>query len=121
MIAERDIKSIALKWFDAFNEHDLSKLLALYDDDAQHYSPKLKVRVPQTKGLISGKAALREWWQDSFERIPTLRYTPTSLMADDSRIFMEYIRSVHGEPDMMVGEVLEIKDGLIVASRVYHS
>jgi len=33
---------------------------------------------------------------------------------------MEYIRHVDGEEDLKVGEVLEIKNGLIVFSRVYH-
>jgi hypothetical protein len=34
---------------------------------------------------------------------------------------MEYTRHVDGENSMTVGEMLEIKDGLIAASRVYHS
>jgi hypothetical protein len=33
---------------------------------------------------------------------------------------MEYIRKVDGEDDMLVAEILEVKNGLIVASRVYH-
>lgn len=111
---------IAKRWFDAFNEHNLEKLLALYDDHAQHYSPKLKARRPETNGLVKGKAALRTWWQDAFDRLPTLRYTCTSLTADKDRVFMEYIRRVDGEQDMLVAEVLETKDGAIVASRVYH-
>jgi ketosteroid isomerase-like protein len=113
--------SIAHQWFAAFNQHDLEKLLALYADNAQHYSPKLKLRQPETNGLISGKDALRSWWRDSFERLPSLRYEPTKFIADDERVFMEYTRYVDGEDGMTVGEVLEIKDGLIVASRVYHS
>jgi len=112
---------IASAWFAAFNEHDLEKLLALYDDDAQHYSPKLKVRQPATNGYIQGKTALRSWWQDAFDRLPSLRYDVLSITTNDERVFMEYIRRVDGEPDMQVGEVLEIQDGLIVASRVYHS
>ena len=116
-----DTTPIAHHWFDAFNAHDLEKLLALYSDDAQHYSPKLKLRQPETKGLIKGKDALRAWWQDSFERLPSLRYEPTRFIADDKSIFMEYVRRVDGEDSMTVGEVLEIRDGLIVASRVYHS
>ncbi len=112
---------IAEQWFAAFNEHDLEKLLALYDDDAQHYSPKLKVRQPQTNGYIKGKAALRNWWQDAFDRLPSLQYDVLTITANDERVFMEYIRRVDGEPHMQVGEVLEIQDGLIVASRVYHS
>lgn len=111
---------IAREWFAAFNEHDLEKLLGLYDDNANHYSPKLKVRQPETNGLVKGKAALRAWWKDAFERLPTLTYTYTTLTADEHRVFMEYVRQVEGEPDMLVAEVLEIDGGLIKASRVYH-
>jgi ketosteroid isomerase-like protein len=111
---------VAQKWFDAFNEHNLEKLLALYHENARHYSPKLKIRQPETNGLVTGKAALRAWWQDSFDRLPTLSYTPTSFTANDERVFSEYIRRVDNEPDMLVAEVLEIRDGVIVASRVYH-
>ena len=113
-------KQIAVKWFEAFNEHDLEKLLALYDEQAEHYSPKLKVRLPETKGLIKGKAALRAWWQDSFERLPSLQYEVIKLTADHEQVFMEYMRHVSGEEDLRVGEVLQIKKGLIVFSRVYH-
>lgn len=111
---------IAAQWFNAFNTHNLEALLALYHDQAQHYSPKLKIRQPETNGLVTGKAALRTWWQDAFDRLPTLHYRYTTLTANDERVFMEYVRNVDGEPDMLVAEVLEIKDGLIVASRVYH-
>lgn len=114
-------KAIASKWFDAFNQHNLENLLALYDDNAIHYSPKLKVRQPETNGLIKGKDQLRSWWQDSFDRLPTLQYKVLTLTADDNRVFMEYIRHVSGEDDIQVGEILEIENGLIVASRVYHS
>jgi hypothetical protein len=112
--------AIAQQWFDAFNEHNLEKLVALYDDNAQHYSPKLKIRNPETKGLIKGKNALRLWWKDSFVRLPTLKYVPQRFIADDSIVFMEYIRYVEGEENLAVGEVLEINNGLIISSRVYH-
>ncbi|WP_317898678.1 nuclear transport factor 2 family protein [Aurantibacillus circumpalustris] len=120
-MASEQNKQIALKWFEAFNAHNLEKLLALYDEDAEHFSPKLKIRQPETNGLIKGKAALRNWWKDSFDRLPTLRYTVKKLTADDEQVFMEYIRHVQGEEDLKVGEVLEIKKGVIVFSRVYHA
>ncbi len=113
-------KEIALKWFEAFNEHDLEKLLSLYDNNAQHYSPKLKVRMPETLGLIKGKQALREWWKDAFDRLPSLQYEVIKLTADDEQVFMEYTRHVEGEENLSVGEVLQIDNGLIVFSRVYH-
>jgi limonene-1,2-epoxide hydrolase len=119
MSAEQN-KQIANAWFAAFNEHDLEKLLKLYHDAAKHYSPKLKVRQPETGGFIEGKDALRSWWKDAFDRLPTLRYEVMKLTADKEQVFMEYIRHVAGEEDLRVGEVLQVKEGLIVFSRVYH-
>ena len=111
---------IARQWFEAFNAHDLEKLLTLYHDDARHYSPKLKVRRPETNGYIVGKEALRRWWQDAFDRLPSLRYERTYWLPDGKAVFMEYVRHVEGEEDLIVGELLEMQNGLIKASRVYH-
>jgi len=52
--------------------------------------------------------------------LPTLHYKVTSLTANENRVFMEYVRTVQGESDMLVAEVLEIKEDKIVFSRVYH-
>lgn len=111
---------IAKTWLRCFNEHNLENLLALYDEKAIHFSPKLKVHRPETNGLIKGKDSLRDWWKDAFQRLPELQYREVSLTADEHRVFMEYTRIVPGEPEMNVAEVLEIENGLIVRSRVYH-
>lgn len=112
--------AIANAWFASFNAKDLEDLLELYHDQAEHYSPKLKIRQPETDGLIKGKESLRKWWSDAFLRLPTLHYKILTLTANDERVFMEYIRQVEGEEDLRVGEVLEIQNSKIIASRVYH-
>ncbi len=113
-------KEIAVKWLEAFNKHDLEKLLNLYHPDARHFSPKLKLRKPESKGLVIGRAAMSDWWKDAFDRLPTLSYHPETITSDKERVFMEYVRKVEGEEDMLIAEVLEIHSGLIIASRVYH-
>ena len=114
-------EQIATKWFAAFNAHDLEALLSLYHDQAEHYSPKLKVRMPETNGMVRGKVEMRAWWRDAFDRSPTLHYVVLKLMANEEQVFMEYIRHASGEEDLRVGEVLVIENGSIVRSRVYHS
>ncbi len=116
-----ELLAIANQWFEAFNKKDLEALLALYHDNAQHYSPKLKVRQPETNGLIRGKAAMRAWWQDAFTRLPSLHYEVVRLTPYEDRVFMEYVRKVKGEDDLYVGEMLEIENGLIKRSAVFHS
>ncbi|GAB1446220.1 MAG: nuclear transport factor 2 family protein [Cyclobacteriaceae bacterium] len=120
-MTNNELNRTALEWFEAFNQHDLEKLLRLYHEEAEHYSPKLKVKYPETLGLIKGKEALRNWWQEAFERLPSLQYKMLHLISHENRVFMDYIRQVDNEEDLRVGETLEINDGLIVASRVYHS
>ncbi|CAN5640486.1 nuclear transport factor 2 family protein [soil metagenome] len=115
-----DNEHIAVKWLQAFNDHDLEALLFLYDENAIHFSPKLKIRMPETDGLIKGKEALRSWWKDAFQRIPELHYQQQTITANHDRVFMEYTRIVPGEVIINVAEVLEINNGKIIASRVYH-
>lgn len=115
-----ELNKIATDWFVAFNNQHLDNLLSLYHNQAEHFSPKLKLRHPETNGFIKGKDALRNWWQDAFERLPSLQYEIIRLTPHEDRVFMEYIRHVDNEDDLYVGEMLELKEGLIVRSSVFH-
>ena len=109
---------IVFKWIEAFNEHDIEKLLALYDKDASHFSPRLKKQHPKTKGKIKGKKALRKWWEEAFEKLPTLQYKLTMVVVFKDTISIVYERKVKKEKTQEVGEVLTFKNGLIIKSAV---
>lgn len=111
---------IAKAWLDAFNAKDLGALLALYDDDCRHTSPKIRALHPESGGQLVGKQALRAWWEDAFKRLPGLRYEQTALTADEKTAVLEYVRHAPQEPAMYVAEVFETRAGRIWASRVYH-
>ncbi|MSP62166.1 MAG: NUDIX domain-containing protein [Myxococcales bacterium] len=112
--------AIARRWLATFNARDLDGLLALYASSAVHESPKLRLAQPSTGGLIRGHQALRAWWADSFARLPGLRYRERALTADGERVWMEYLRELPGEPPLAVAELLEVRGGIIHASRVFH-
>jgi limonene-1,2-epoxide hydrolase len=113
--------NIARKWLGAFNAKNLETLLSLYDEEATHFSPKLKVKQPETQGMIKGKESLRMWWKEAFEKIPSLKYEVVTLTANEERVFMEYTRLADGDAPLSVAEVLEIEKDKIVFSRVYHA
>ena len=113
-------KTIALAWLQAFNNKDIQALVALYHANATHVSPKLRTRSPETRGLVQGAQALREWWNDAFLKLPSLHYQLTRLTFGPSNVFIEYTRTVQGEEDVCIAELLEIKDQLILHSRVFH-
>ena len=107
-------------WIDAFNRKEFERLIALYWDHATHYSPRLEKQRPETKGLITGKPEIREYYGKilSSPAYATLHYEPTSITADDDDAYLEYVRSLAGEQDLPASEVLKILDGKIIASRV---
>jgi 8-oxo-dGTP pyrophosphatase MutT (NUDIX family) len=111
---------VAQAWLDHFNGRRLSSLLDLYDDDAVHTSPKLRERQPETGGQVRGKQALRAWWQDAFDRLPDLHYEARAITAARDRVFLEYTRTVEGQPPMVVAELFIVQRGLIVESHVFH-
>lgn len=113
-------ESIARAWLTAFNSYDVDALVALYAEDATHTSPKIRALHPDTGGKLRGKAAMAEWWRASNARLPGLRYELTALTANDDRVFIEYLRHAPEQEPMPVAEAFDVKDGKIVASRVYH-
>lgn len=120
MSAPERTEAIAEAWLAAFNAGDVEALVALYADDCRHTSPKLRALHPETFGFLVGKAALRAWWAGAMARLPGLRYEKTALTASAERVLLEYLRHAPGESALPVAEVFEVREGLIVASRVYH-
>lgn len=111
---------IALRWLEAFNAGDVEKLISLYAEDCTHTSPKIRALHPDTEGKLIGKEALRHWWEVAMKRLPGLLYEKTSVAANDERVWLEYIRHAPDAAPMVVAEVFDVKNGQIVASRVYH-
>lgn len=109
---------IAEKWFAAFNIQSIEDLLSLYSENAEHFSPRLQKNYPETNGLIKGKAAMRDWWQSSFDKMPSLKYECINLRVENDIVFMKYNRRVDGEVDVLVDEILQIKDNQIIFSKV---
>lgn len=111
---------IARAWLAAFNAYDVDALVALYAEDATHTSPKIRALHPDTGGKLVGKPALSSWWRAANARLPGLRYEATAIAADGERAIIEYVRHAPNEPPMPVAEAFDVRDGKIVASRVYH-
>jgi hypothetical protein len=115
-----DPLAIAHAWIAAFNAHALDAILALYDPNATHTSPKIRAEHPETGGRLLGRESISRWFGESLTRLPGLRYDPTAFTATTERVIIEYVRHAPGQPDMPVAEAFDLRDGLIVASRVYH-
>jgi hypothetical protein len=113
-------KEIVAEWLSAFNRGDADAMVALYSDEAIHTSPKLRAAQPASDGRVVGKAAMRRWWQDAFDRSPGIRYEVVTTVSDDHVAAIEYLRLAPGASTIRVAEIFEIEGGKIVRSHVFH-
>jgi len=73
-MATIDAQAFAKEWLDAWNAHDLERVLAHYADDIELVSPRAAQVVPESGGVIRGKPALRAYWTAALGPAPTLRF-----------------------------------------------
>jgi len=60
----------ASEWIDAWNSHDLYRILAHYDDDFEMTSPVIRVLAGEPSGKLRGKAAVGAYWAKALAKGP---------------------------------------------------
>jgi ketosteroid isomerase-like protein len=57
----------AAEWIDAWNSHDLERILGHYSDDFEMCSPLIIERTGIETGKLKGKSAVRDYWKIGLE------------------------------------------------------
>jgi hypothetical protein len=98
------------RWAAAWNSHDVDAVLAHFADDVVFTSPVAAQVVPETAGVLRGKAALRAYWSAALARVPDLHFEVVGTYAGIEHLVINYRNHVGG----LVCEVLRF-DGSLVA------
>jgi hypothetical protein len=101
--------TFALAWLDAWNRHDVDAVLGHFHDDVVFTSPVAARLVPDSDGVVRGKAALREYWTAALKTMPDLHFDVVGVYQGESVVVINY-RNQRGD---LVNEVLEFDDGLV--------
>ena len=83
-----DARAFAKEWQDAWNSHDLPRILSHYSDDVIFRSRKAKALVGA--GEIQGKRALGNYWARALETQPDLRFVVTDVFQGHHMIVVTY-------------------------------
>jgi ketosteroid isomerase-like protein len=105
-----DARAFAEEWVEAWNAHDLERILGHFTEDITFSSPVAATIVPGSGGVIRGKAALREYWREGLRLIPDLRFEIKGIYLGVGTIVINYRNQKGG----LVNEVLSL-DGDLVA------
>ena len=95
--------SFAREWIEAWNSHDLERILSHYSEDFEMASPLIVERMGEPSGVLKGKAAVRNYWQQGLAAQPPLRFELLDVLAGIRSITI-YYRSIGRR---VVAEVLE--------------
>jgi hypothetical protein len=93
----------------AWNRHDVDAVLAHFHDDVVFTSPVAARVVPDSSGVVRGKAALREYWTAALKTMPDLHFEVVGVFGGESVLVINY-RNQRGA---LVNEVLEFDGGLV--------
>ena len=99
----------AQEWAAAFNRLDVEAVLAHFHDNGVFTSPVAARVVPESGGVVRGKAALREYWNAAAKMMPDLHFEIVGVYRGASVLVINY-RNQHGD---LVCEVLEFDGGLV--------
>ena len=93
MIDRSWAETFAKEWVDAWNSHDLERILSHYRDDFQMTSPLIVARMGVKSGTLNGKEAVRKYWSQGLEMTPDLHFDLSSTIVGVNSIAIIY-RSV---------------------------
>jgi ketosteroid isomerase-like protein len=103
-MTEDKAHAIARDWVEAWNSHDLDRILAHYDDDVVLTSPLAVQRLHDPAGTVRGKTALRAYFAMGLAAFPQLRFELRDVMWGVSSVVLYYVN----QRGTMTGELMEI-------------
>lgn len=110
-----DFDAFAREWEAAWNSHDLTRILAHYDEGIVFRSQKAVKLVGS--GEIRGKGALRAYWAQALERQPDLRFSVQTVFHGHGMLVIAYTN----HKGILAVETLRFNaEGFVVSASACH-
>lgn len=116
MILESEARQFAEKWIEAWNSHELEAILSHYAPNIVLISPAAAQLLGQPSGTVTGKDALRRYFEHGLRAYPNLRFELLEVLRGVSSLVLYYVnqRSTH------TGEFMELDENWKVARVIAH-
>lgn len=114
----KSMTEFAEEWIEAWNSHDLDRILSHYAADVVFTSPRAAARLPHTRGTVRGIEELRAYWAPQAEVRPDLRFTLEMVLETVDGCTILY----RDETGRLVAETMLIEaEGKVVRGIVSHA
>lgn len=116
MIDHSFAEQFATDWIDAWNSHNLERILAHYDADFEMSSPLIPQIVGEASGKLRGKAAIRAYWSKALQLLPDLHFELIATLVGVDSITLYYT----GAKGRLVAEVFHFGSNQQVVKAYSH-
>lgn len=90
MIDRAFARHFADEWIEAWNAHDLERILAHYADDFEMASPVIAQVAGEPSGVLRGKANVAAYWQKALTLRPDLHFTLERVLIGAESVAIAY-------------------------------
>jgi hypothetical protein len=91
MLTTDEAEAFAREWYDAWNEHDLDRIMSHWAEDAVFTSPLAATLLGEGSATVHGQAALRAYWTKGLDANPNLRFEPRTLLVGHDSVVLSYV------------------------------
>jgi hypothetical protein len=111
-LQESFARQFAQEWVQAWNTHDLDRILSHYADDLVLISPVALKMLNSGDGAVRGKAALRDYFSRGLKAYPDIHFDLIEVLWGVETIVLYYRNNVRGNK---AAEVMQIgADGKVL-------
>ena len=83
-------QKFASEWIDAWNSHNIDRILAHYDDNFEMSSPAIIKLTGEASGILRGKTAVGEYWSGALKKYPGLKFTLLHTLCGANSVALIY-------------------------------
>lgn len=107
----------AAEWIEAWNSHDVDKILGHYADDFEMSSPYISLIAGEPSGMLKGKDQVGAYWAQALQHMPDLHFELLNALTGVNSLTL-YYQGVRG----LAAEVLHFDEaGKVIKAYAHYS
>lgn len=95
MLTREFAERFARDWIEAWNSHDLERILSHYAEDFVMASPRIAAVAGEASGILRGREAVGAYWREALALAPALRFEHIATLVGADSVVIHY-RGVRG-------------------------
>ena len=88
---EEKARAFATEWVEAWNAHDIDRIISHYSEDFEMNSPVISRRAGIPSGKLKGRERVREYWLGAFREYPSLKFEILNVLQGVSWLTIYYV------------------------------